>query len=246
MTAPLHNALIRTMRHTARFILQPGGGLFDSRTGGRPFLPQSTPYPHDSEGQPLLFLAQINFSQMPRLEGFPASGLLSFFTGNDEMYGLDPEEPCRQDGFRVLYFSKSQMEDAPRTDFGFLNHLDEVWSPLIDPLQSQKMIFHLAAEVLSLTDYRFSKLTGIDPLSDEAEQIDLDCDGSGHKVGGYPSFTQDDPRQSLEGEPYELLLQLDLDENLMWGDSGVGHFFIRPSDLARLDFSHVLYHWDCL
>ena len=45
-----------------------------------------------------------------------------------------------------------------------------------------------------------------------------------------------------------LLLQLDSDElmDLMWGDMGVGHFFIRASDLERRDFSKVLYDWDCL
>lgn len=246
MTEQLRQTLEKTLRRSARFLLQPGGDLFDSRVGGRPFLPQSTPYPHTADGDPLLFLAQVNFSQMPRLEGFPASGLLSFFVGTDDLYGLDPDEPDKQDGFRVLYFSKSQMEDAPRTDFGFLSHFEDLMSPLMDPFQSFKMVFHTAEEVLSLADYRFPQLTGVDPLSEETEDLDLDCDGTGHKVGGYASFTQEDPRGELEGEPYELLLQLDLDTPLMWGDSGVGHFFIRPSDLARLDFSRVLYHWDCL
>ncbi|MBL8226930.1 MAG: DUF1963 domain-containing protein [Bryobacterales bacterium] len=234
------------MRRAARFVLQPGGDLFDSRVGGKPFLPQSTPYPHNEAGDPLLFLAQVNFSQMPKLDGFPASGLLSFFIGTDEMYGLDLEQPDKQDGFRVLYFSKSQLEDAPRTDFGFLNHLGEIMSPLAEPFQPRKMHFHIVEEALSLTDYRFAQVTGIDPFAEEAEEIDLDCDGTGHKVGGYASFTQEDPRTDLEGEPYELLLQLDMDLDLMWGDSGVGNFFIRPSDLAKLDFTRVLYNWDCL
>jgi uncharacterized protein YwqG len=30
-----------------------------------------------------------------------------------------------------------------------------------------------------------------------------------------------------------------------FGDSGVANFFISPSDLERLDFSRVLYTWDC-
>ena len=69
-------------------------------------------------------------------------------------------------------------------------------------------------------------------------------DGSGHKLGGYPYFTQEDPR-SAEG--MELLLQLDSDDsvNMMWGDVGVGNFFIAPEDLKRGDFSRVAYSWDC-
>ena len=45
-----------------------------------------------------------------------------------------------------------------------------------------------------------------------------------------------------------LLFQLDSDEgmDLMWGDMGVGHFFIREADLAARDFSRVLYDWDNL
>ena len=30
----------------------------------------------------------------------------------------------------------------------------------------------------------------------------------------------------------------------MWGDAGVGHFFIDREALKLLDFSDVLYYWD--
>ena len=43
----------------------------------------------------------------------------------------------------------------------------------------------------------------------------------------------------------ELLLQLDSDDQMMWGDVGVGGFFIAPEDLAKADFSRVMYTWDC-
>lgn len=44
-----------------------------------------------------------------------------------------------------------------------------------------------------------------------------------------------------------LLLQIDTDNslNIMWGDSGVANFFIRKEDLLNLDFSNVIYNWDC-
>ncbi len=68
----------------------------------------------------------------------------------------------------------------------------------------------------------------------------------GHKIGGYAYFTQDDPRRA--SDPMLLLFQLDSDErmDLMWGDMGVGHFFIREKDLVARDFSRVLYDWDAL
>ena len=73
--------------------------------------------------------------------------------------------------------------------------------------------------------------------------------GDGHKIGGYPFFTQTDPRdEDDEYEEYEVLLfQMDSDTeaDIMWGDMGVANFFIKEKDLRNLDFSDVLYNWDC-
>ena len=44
-----------------------------------------------------------------------------------------------------------------------------------------------------------------------------------------------------------LLFQLDSqDKYIMWGDSGVGNFFIPKKSLLEKDFTNVLYNWDCL
>ncbi|WP_140916353.1 DUF1963 domain-containing protein, partial [Listeria monocytogenes] len=48
-----------------------------------------------------------------------------------------------------------------------------------------------------------------------------------------------------------LLFQLaseDFDESrmaIMWGDCGVGNFFINKQDLINRDFSNIMYNWDC-
>lgn len=77
----------------------------------------------------------------------------------------------------------------------------------------------------------------------------------GTKIGGYAGFTQNDPRpipdqvSELEGKgagnSWELLLQMDSGPGIMWGDVGVGNFFIRRNDLLQQDFSRVWYDWDC-
>lgn len=75
--------------------------------------------------------------------------------------------------------------------------------------------------------------------------------GSG--LGGYPFFMQEDPRPYSEAYATcdTLLFQLDSEcdgdwkDGIMWGDSGVGNFFISAEDLAKCDFSKVLYTWDC-
>jgi uncharacterized protein YwqG len=69
---------------------------------------------------------------------------------------------------------------------------------------------------------------------------------SGHKIGGYAWFTQHDPRDTKAYKEYVLLLQVDSQlPHICWGDLGVGNFFIHPHDLERMDFSRVLYNWDC-
>ena len=60
--------------------------------------------------------------------------------------------------------------------------------------------------------------------------------GTGSKLGGYAYFTQEDPRpyaktQLQSQQPWQLLFQMDThDEDdgvwIMWGDCGVGNFFI--------------------
>ncbi|MFQ7845403.1 MAG: YwqG family protein [Bifidobacterium bifidum] len=55
-------------------------------------------------GNPLYLLAQLNFSQLPQLRGFPAQGLLQFFIdGEDTLYGADYDNPQSQRSWRVRY-----------------------------------------------------------------------------------------------------------------------------------------------
>lgn len=83
---------------------------------------------------------------------------------------------------------------------------------------------------------------------DEALYDEYSCN-DGSKAGGYALFTQDDPRDMDNDGEWLLLLQIDTSDeegvDIMWGDGGVGHFFIRPEDLAKRDFSNVWYNWDC-
>ena len=71
-------------------------------------------------------------------------------------------------------------------------------------------------------------------------------DPTGHKIGGYPYFTQVDPRQ--ENDPHTfLLLQIDTDEvdnkEILWGDCGVANFFISPEDLSACQFDNLTMYY---
>ena len=90
----------------------------DSKLGGNPYLPKDYPYPVTAKGEPLKLLAQINFGQMPKLEHFPAEGILQFFVRFDGTVGMLRDMPTiEQDTFRVIYHEKILPEEARMTEF---------------------------------------------------------------------------------------------------------------------------------
>ena len=68
---------------------------------------------------------------------------------------------------------------------------------------------------------------------------------SGSKIDGYAYFTQYDPRSLDDDKDWVLLLQLDTDESLMFGDYGVANWFITKEDLINKNFNNVFFNWDC-
>lgn len=227
-----------------------------SKVGGRPYWAEGRDYPVGENGAPLHLLAQIDFAELPpSLDGYPKVGLLQFFIASDDHYGanfdagMSAESMSAQRNFRVVYWPDTRAETAEAAVLAgdYLPH---------DPARPRRMRFSAGMETLGVHDHRFDRLLGGDAhaaIESYAKVQRLDADAlfdavyerngrGGHKIGGYPFFTQQDPRMD---DRLELLFQLDTDDQLMWGDSGVGGFFIAPEDLARADFSRVMYSWDC-
>lgn len=93
------------------------------------------------------------------------------------------------------------------------------------------------------------------PQEQEAlNKIRQQIKGGGCKLGGYPSYLQDDPRLYDDGEGWAdcdtLLLQLydDMENNNgidLALNGGSLNFLIRSEDLQNRDFSRVLAQWAC-
>lgn len=223
--------------------------LRQSKFRGLPCIPKGFPYPKDAAGKYLVPLAQINFSECPKLVGFPESGYLQFYVAADDMYGLDFDDQQAQTGFRVLFFEEHEVTD-PQMDFAFLEEtLQTEYTPVPEPYS---LTFAHKEEYVGMQDvqsgYAIGSILAKYPEIEEplTEALYETFPGSGHKIGGYAYFTQTDPRPDHEGwKDYILLFQLDSDDDILWGDVGVGNFFIHPDDLARRDFSKVVYNWDC-
>lgn len=225
---------------------------WESKVGGTPYLPKNTPWPCAPDGRELFFLAQLNFSEMPLLKPFPERGLVQFFICDDDLYGMDFDDGENQDTFRVL-FHPDVVEDESILQVGLPMMRD--YDDLLPhhPDESYALSFSLDSGVAPIADYRFYQQFGDEFFRQFGEQewdvmeaYEKAVRAVGHRIGGYAYFTQDDPRRA--DDPMLLLFQLDSDEtmDLMWGDMGVGHFFIRENDLAARDFTRVLYDWDCL
>lgn len=116
-------------------------------------------------------------------------------------------------------------------------------------------IFHNLNELI-----KSAKLKYIDLCWDAVKEYPTDDDehtylyenlsNDGHHMLGYPYFTQDDPRRDCSDYYDTLLIRIDSEmigreDYVLWGDSGVGNFFINSKELAQRDFSRVLYNWDC-
>lgn len=268
-----------TKKDALNLKLRPSEDLlpWQSKVGGLPYLPTFAEYPRSStSGVALKLLAQVNFSEAPHLCGYPEKGILQFYIDpTDEFLGMGSDfDHIGQNLFRIKYFedveedaSKLKTEDPWRIDGEkIIDVASEKEYSLYWPLEANcqlSMEFEPFQQCMTVNDYRTGvDIFGCDPnlpwheqyakcaeLFDEYEER---FKGNGHQIGGYPFFTQQDPRSSNpDFRGYELLLQLDSEffesNNLgiCWGDMDVGNFFIRPDDLEKRDFSRVMYNWDC-
>lgn len=205
------------------------GPRFDwsSKVGGHPYLVDAERYPLDSAGNPLAFIAQLNFTDLPLLPGYPGVGLLQFFVSTSV---------ARPFEHRVLYHRSFPTEHIRR------NHTLPVRTRTPLPLGADGW-------PVPWGDDEFNPI--VNPANEYAltgTSTELHHRARGHRLGGPAFFNQGGelPRGHV------LLFQLDSDPHdfsvdgyrILWGDLGTGRFSIDPKDLALLNFTDTEYRWD--
>lgn len=244
---------------------------WDSKLRGIPYYPKDQPWPRDVENRPLVLLVQLNFAEMPPLAGYPTEGIMEIyicaqFDPDKQMWGMriDNEHRTQQESltdqsyFRVIYFPRvsHDAEDliaaAPEIELD-----DEYGFPARD---EARLTFAPGSGYVRPDDYRFRRVFGFDGIeffsklergkSDIQDAYEKLMGGQHYfaRIGGYSRVEQSDPRLEFPDEDWIVLFSLDSASYggyfVAWGDGGVGNFYIRPADLARRDFSKVMYSWD--
>ena len=251
--------------------------LFQSKFGGVPYLPKDMEVPKNKENEQFTLLAQINIEELPKNNIYPMEkGMLQFWILNDDVLGLDYDTHLGN-GFKVVYYKeidKGVTEEEvlekynPYKDedsyfpiegeFSLSFKLtDEYFSDSNDDFREianrEMKKFHIENkekynEILkAYDDKEYLSYWDIWDILEEDKEIGKKLFDGGHKIGGFPNFTQSDIREV--GDYEILLLQIDSEgtekNEIMWGDCGIANFFIREKDLKELNFDKVIYNWDC-
>ena len=221
--------------------------VFESKVGGVGYVPRDGEVPVGEGGAKMQFLAQVNCADLD-LEDFPKSGLLQFWILEDD-FGLG-REPCDPTTNRVVYYSEDEI-DRTVTEDEARAKTEPVFDEDYFPVKGE---YGMAFEKVMDENYVYTEEEIDEWFKDKTIELK---ENSGHKVGGFGRSEQVDPKETDPSlEAYSVLLfQLDSDceenedgdyiERVMWCDGGVGNFYIKPEDLKALDFSDVLYNWDC-
>lgn len=224
-----------------------------SQFGGYPYWQSGADMPMDDDDSPMALLAQINFADVPAHPDLPSQGILQFFIPKqDDYYGADFDNVGA--GALITQFWPNPSTDAL---IDWPNNLKE--DDLTPVNGCHALTFTSTEDVAGIDTIECAEAMNANPfevledvaLNEKEETQFFDnitdfTESYGHKLLGYPYFTQEEPRQDSS---YRLLLQIDTDmdgdNDIMWGDNGVGQLFIRDEDLKQQRFDKVWFYWDC-
>lgn len=234
--------------------------IHSTKIGGTPYWPESMKWPTCDKG-PLTCIAQINFAECPKLPGYPSEGILQFFIWNDEVF----HEISNKNGpFQMVYhkdINQKQSSNIQSTTFDddWMHYgFDPFNGALIGKLTLEENYINFSEEscfdeVVPI----ISKIFGINKFQlknpdhyniywDILDKMDSTSNAYGTRIGGHPYFIQSDDRSFTKGyKDSILLLQIDSEAGMMFGDAGIINFFIKEEDLARKKFDKVLFAFAC-
>lgn len=215
-----------------------------SKKGGFPDVGDGFEWP-SFKGKHLSFLAQIDARLFL---GDDAGGVLQFYWNERNWGGSIRDEGA----FRVLHAEPPyrRVDVVPETEYKVLGLFERKHSPT--KWKEEALVFRDS----------FS-LPSIDRLEEFGYDWDYDRDdlylgeiealGGFFRIGGFPFPVQGDDMEDdcvrIRGkgpsESWRLLLEIDSQSDMMWGDAGKLYWFIHQNDFDNRDFSHVWMQMQC-
>jgi uncharacterized protein YwqG len=229
----------------------------ETRIGGAPLaIGDDKTWPRNvHDGSPKAHIVQINFADIPPIEGFPTRGILQIFSsletmdeisGSDLSTRWDPDPQTVElleipDELKTVKplsgdFSKRTLNEGLPLQFSTDM---EVGNPYNWPHQENDLCYQ---NRLPEND---EVAVIMDDWEDRCVRI---AEGYGdHWVGGHPRFVQVDFREDVPQLRHldRVLFHMGCDEHINVGDSGEINVMINKDALQRRDFEKAYLFWDC-
>lgn len=260
------------LRPAALLVPAGPGDTLVARLGGQPLLPPTMSWP-TWEGQgPLAFIGEIDLAALAGLGldldiVLPKEGLLSLFYWDGSIdQGVNPVGTWDREtlnGVRALHLTQPRDQLEPREGPA------EVWKYRERLLTATQMVTVPGSESQAL---HAAFGLGDDPdgtpwwqhpvVGDAFERALWERHtGPRHQIGGWAAPVQgpvegevaqvalpdgaDRTALAAEAPNWLLLVQIDSDDDMMWGDAGTLYWLARKDALAVGDLSNVLFTWQC-
>lgn len=217
-----------------------------SHIGGSPFIPTGERWPLDVNDRPLVFLAQINFADMPTLPGFPTEGMIQWFAEDghhNPTFGLhQPGQPEPDTRALIRWWAPADLRRHGVYGPADTPPVRHRW-PLND-LRPHGVGFTPGFDVPSLHAVRmFDEYADLRDLYEELADEGVYDPSSGDKIGGYPHLGKD-TRITSALEDLVCLIQLDtFGDFTAWPEDAAGHVLGDPATIATGDPSSAVWSW---
>lgn len=236
-----------------------------SRLFGKPLTSGAFRWPRDRQGEPMLFLAQIDCKQLPPLPDYPHEGILAIFkslTRESLAKGRESRSGALKDrqSFYLHYFPEDVRGDLREREDGkclppkplvaastvFLSL--ERCQPLALPEGDDQLRTQLAAWTEKFNRLSLTKVSGVvGPAYDSAELAEMKIIASFCASGiGYSLSRKTDWHYSHlveNAKEYEVVLVLSEADSLLagggTGDTGTNYIVMRRQDLIDKRFDRA-------
>ena len=223
-------------------------GVLDNKIGGKPYIPEGEEYPTNSKGEAMALLLQVDLKDID-LPNFTNKGTLEIFCDKDVTYPLE---------YTIKYYDSGLKAKNDLPDVDLSNFIVK---------RGYKIDIKRDYSYMRMGDYRF--LDTIKPIIKEVlgEDIndlsDLDNICGEYKwdtvllagtispdiaIGGYPIFTQSDPRIKMQNKLNECLFKMDSlydNKKIFLGDDGSLFALTSKDNIKMNKFESTYVGWDC-